>query len=344
MHQDNQTDQEKEIITYDEDVDGPEHHALMLFKYFLPVMYSITCILGLMGNVLIIIIFLYYEKLKTLTDIFVANLATADMMFLCTLPFLAYQAAHDWIFGDAMCKIIRGMYRVNLYTSMLTLTCITFDRLISITQATSASRYQSNKHKWGKGICVIVWVAAVLFAIPQFIYSTKGNRNECFEIYDPPHIEIILVSFQLAIGFLGPLVAMFFCYTLIAKTLINASSFQKHKSLKIIFTVVVVFIITQLPYNAIILTVILDKDYYVDKHFQKAIIITEAIAYMHACLNPGLYFFVGIKFRKNFWKILKDLGLAKQYKEDTDNFKNTDVESKNISVSTKLEAMSMCQL
>ncbi|KAM4705079.1 C-X-C chemokine receptor type 6 [Rhinophrynus dorsalis] len=327
---------------YDEE-DISDHHVSMLQSLFLPIVYSITCISGLIGNLLIIIIFVFYEKLKTLTDIFLVNLAIADMLFLCTLPFLAYQAVHNWIFGEVMCKIIRGGYRINLYTSMLILTCITFDRFISITKATKANRYHLNKHKWGTVICAAVWIFSVLLTVPQFKFSVSMHSTECYEIYDPPHIELIVNSFQMAIGFFIPLTAMLFCYTFIIKTLINASNFHKNKSFKIIFTVVVVFVATQLPYNASIFTVILNKNAHTKTHFQKAIIITEAIAYLHACLNPILYFFVGIKFRRNFWKILKDIGLAKQHTEHSDNVKTTDRSSKYISASTNIEAISMHQ-
>ncbi|KAM4689771.1 C-X-C chemokine receptor type 6 [Discoglossus pictus] len=327
-------------ITY-ENADRDDDPASVLRKNFLPVIYSIICICGLTGNLIIIVIFLYYEKLKTLTDVFLLNLSIADMLFLTTLPFLSYQAAHKWIFGDYMCKIVRGVYRINVYTSMLTLTCITFDRFISITLATKANSYQLKKYKWGKSMCVIVWIISVCLAVPQL---TCRVHEDCYEVYDPAHIEIIVNSIQLAIGFFAPLTAMVVCYAFIIKTLVTVSSLQKHKSLKIIFTVVVVFIATQLPYNALICTMQLDRYKLMDIHFLQALIISEAISYLHACLNPVLYFFVGIKFRKSLRKILKDLGFANKHKENSDNFRTTDGYSKNISASNNTEGMSMNQL
>ncbi|XP_053570465.1 C-X-C chemokine receptor type 6 [Bombina bombina] len=321
--------------SYDEETEQPVSH---LRHTFLPAFYSIICIFGLSGNLLTIIIYIFYEKKKSLTDMFLMNLAMADMLFLCTLPFLAYQAARSWIFGIAMCKIIRGMYRINVYASMLTLTCITFDRLVSITCATKANKYQLNKHKWGPGICTTMWIISVLIAIPQFI--CKVDEEHCFELYDSYYMEVMMNSLQLSIGFFLPLVVMFFCYTLIVKTLINVSRFQKHKSLKIIIMVVLAFVITQIPYNVLLIALVSNKNYLHDKHFKMALIVTESIAYLHACLNPILYFFVGIKFRKNFWKILKDLRLAKPHIEGTENIRTTDGYSKNIS-NSNTEAVSI---
>uniref|UniRef100_A0A8C5PZE3 C-X-C chemokine receptor type 6 n=1 Tax=Leptobrachium leishanense TaxID=445787 RepID=A0A8C5PZE3_9ANUR len=319
-----------DLFNYDEDVreEGKDHQ---LHSIFVPVVYSAICIFGLIGNLVVIIVFLFYEKMKTLTDIFLVNLATADMLFLC------------WIFGDIMCKLIRGAYRVNMFTSMLTLTCITFDRFISITQATKISQFQVHKRKWGKVFCAVIWMLSFLLAVPQFKHSINTG-SVCYEEYDKQYVEVLVTSFQMAIGFYVPLMVMLTCYTLIIITLINATSFQKHKSLKIIFTLVVAFIATQLPFNVTILIYVLDKNKRVEQDFTTALIITETIAFLHACLNPILYFFVGIKFRKTLWKILKDLGLNKYIKNYTDNMKTTEADSKNISASTNLEGTCMAQV
>ncbi|XP_053323146.1 C-X-C chemokine receptor type 6 [Spea bombifrons] len=327
-------DNNTSIIDY-EDYE-PDNFDSKLHSVFLPVVYSVTFIFGLIGNLLVIIIFIFYEKVRTLTDTFLVNLATADMLFLCTLPFLALQAADTWKFGDVMCKIIRGAYRINLYTSMLTLTCITIDRFLSITQATKLNNFLSRKHKWGKVICVVVWMLSVILAIPQFIYSGQN----CVELYESYQTEVLVTSLQMTFGFYVPLAAILFCYASIIKTLINASSFRKHKSIKIIVILVVVFVATQLPFNVIMLLYIIDKHYVRDTHFQTALIITEAFAYLHACLNPVLYFFIGVKFRKKICKMLSNLGIIKHYNEQTE-LKNTDGYSKNISASTNMDAMSM---
>ncbi|KAG8548618.1 hypothetical protein GDO81_024765 [Engystomops pustulosus] len=255
---------------------GPSDHDALL-KLFLPVAYSITCVLGLIGNVLIIIVFVFFEKVKTLTDTFLMNLAIADILFLHTLPFLAYESAESWIFGDALCKIIRGTYRVNLYTSMLTLTAITVDRFISITQVTKANKYQVTKHKW----------------------------------------------------------------SFILRTLVKARGVQKKKSMKIIVAIVVIFIVTQLPHNALVMAITLNKKLFFNPIFIRGSIVMEALAYIHACLNPILYFFVGTKFRKHFWRIFRCLGRHKMQEETTDPLRGTEGDSKNLSATTNICATSV---
>ncbi|NXE11139.1 CXCR6 protein, partial [Lophotis ruficrista] len=277
-------------------------------RVFLPCMYSVVFILGLAGNALVFVILVFYEKLKMLTDIFLLNLAIADWVFVWTLPFWAYSAAQEWTFGIVACRITRGLYTLNLYTSMLTLTSITFDRLIAITFATKARMCQTKRMTWGKLICVLIWVISLAFAAPQFIFSQvfSIDKTVCHEEYPNHRTELILEVIQLTLGYFIPMLAMIICYSLIIRTLLHARSFQKNKSLKKIFSVVAVFILTQSPYTFLRLVKIIDWSFILNSRFEYAVIVTEALAYFHGCLNPVLYFFVGVKFKRNVQKIIKN--------------------------------------
>uniref|UniRef100_A0A8C8AM92 C-X-C chemokine receptor type 6 n=1 Tax=Otus sunia TaxID=257818 RepID=A0A8C8AM92_9STRI len=283
-------------------------------RVFLPCMYSAVFILGLAGNALVFVILVFYEKLKMLTDVFLVNLAIADWVFLWTLPFWAYSAAQEWTFGTVACHVIRGLYTLNLYTSMLTLTSITIDRLIAITFATKAHMCQTKRMTWGKLICVLIWVISLAFATPQFIFSEVFSIDKaiCQEEYPNHHTELVLEVIQVTLGYFIPMLAMIICYSLIIRTLLHARSFQKNKSLKKIFSVVVVFILTQSPYTFLRLIKIIDWSFNLNSSFEYAIIVTEALAYFHGCLNPVLYFFMGVKFRRNLQKIIKNSRCVKR--------------------------------
>lgn len=309
-----------------------------IYDVYLPIMYIIICVSGLLGNVLVIVVFVFYEKKKTLTEAFFLNLAVADILFLCSLPFLFYQLYNKWIFGDIMCKVIFGMYRVNLFTSMLTLTAITFDRFVSIVKGVKAQKYQQHKHKWGAVICASIWATALLLVVPQFIFSKEDN-DSCQEEYgDMKKLRITVYSFQLVVGFFLPSSTMVICYGFILNTLIRSKSLQKKKSIRIILALVVVFIVTQLPFNVTLLIMITNKEN--DTELFKVLVVLESVAYLHACLNPILYFFVGSKFRNSFWKMLRGFGLGKGWEEPSHG---TEGSSKVVSGSTHVEAFSLVQ-
>uniref|UniRef100_A0A8C4XKG1 C-X-C chemokine receptor type 6 n=1 Tax=Falco tinnunculus TaxID=100819 RepID=A0A8C4XKG1_FALTI len=313
---------------------------------FLPCMYSAVFILGLAGNTLVFVILVFYEKLKVLTDIFLLNLAIADWVFLWTLPFWAYSAVQEWTFGTVACRVIRGLYTLNLYTSMLTLTSITFDRLIAITFATKAHVCQTKRMTWGKLICVLIWAISLAFAAPQFIFSEVFSIDKaiCQEEYPNYRTELVLEVIQVTLGYFIPMLAMVICYSLIIRTLLHARSFQKNKSLKKIFSVVAIFILTQSPYTFLRLLKIIDWSFNLNSNFEYAIIITEALAYFHGCLNPVLYFFMGVKFRRNLRKIVKNSRCIK-WQVTAKQWQTTEEEgSKTFTASNNADATSMYPL
>ncbi|KAM6338448.1 C-X-C chemokine receptor type 6 [Podargus strigoides] len=315
-------------------------------RVFLPCMYSAVFILGLAGNALVFVILVFYEKLKTLTDIFLVNLAIADWVFLWTLPFWAYSAAQEWTFGTVACRIVRGFYTLNLYTSMLTLTSITFDRLIAITFATKARTCQTKRLTWGKLICVLIWVISLAFAAPQFIFSEvfSIDKTICQVEYPNHGTELVLEVIQVTLGYFIPLLAMIICYSLIIRTLLHARNFQKNKSLKKIFSVVVIFILTQSPYTFLRLIKIIDWSFNLNSSFEYAIVVTEALAYFHGCLNPVLYFFMGVKFRRNLQKIIKNSRCIKHQDRAT-QWQTTEEEgSKTFTASNIADATSIYPL
>ncbi|XP_008069579.1 C-X-C chemokine receptor type 6 [Carlito syrichta] len=321
-----------------------EHEHFLQFKnIFLPCTYIVVFLCGLVGNSLVLIISIFYQKLQSLTDLFLVNLPLADLVFICTLPFWAYAGIHEWVFGMVLCKTLRGIYTINFYTSMLILTCLTVDRFIAVVQATKAYNQQAKRMAWGKVICLIIWLISLLVSLPQIIYGNVFHLDKLVCDYHADGISTVVLATQMSLGFFLPLLTMIVCYSVIIRKLLYARGFQKHRSLKIIFLVVAVFLLTQTPFNLMKLIQSTSWEYDTMTSFHYAITVTEVIAYLRACLNPVLYAFVRLKFRKNFWKLVKDigclpcLGVSHQWKSSEDN-------SKTFSASHNVEGTSMFQL
>nr|XP_012805025.1 C-X-C chemokine receptor type 6 [Jaculus jaculus] len=321
-----------------------EHeHFLQFSKVFLPCMYLVVFAFGLVGNSLVLVIYFFYQKMKSLTDLLLMNLPLADLVFVCTLPFWAYAGTHEWVFGTVMCKTLRGIYTVNFYTSMLTLTCITVDRFTAVVLATKAFNQQAKRMMWGKVLCFIIWVVSLLVSLPQIIYGNVMYLDKLICIYHNGAISTAVLATQMTLGFFMPLLTMVVCYSGIIMTLLHARGFQKHKSLKIILLVVAMFLLTQTPFNLAKLIQSTNWEYHAMTSFKYVILVTEAIAYLRACLNPVLYAFVGLKFQKNFWKFVKDVGCI-PYLGVSSQWKSSEENSKTCSASHNAEATSMFQL
>lgn len=70
---------------------------------------TVIFVIGLCGNAIVIVVILKFTRIETVTDIYILNLAFADLMFTFGLVFLtATMIIGHWIFGRLMCKVSWG--------------------------------------------------------------------------------------------------------------------------------------------------------------------------------------------------------------------------------------------
>ncbi|KAK3518417.1 hypothetical protein QTP70_000600 [Hemibagrus guttatus] len=62
---------------------------------------AMMVLLNLIGNILVLVTLAYYENVKSLTNIFILNLAVSDLLFTVGLPFWACYYIWGWTLGDA---------------------------------------------------------------------------------------------------------------------------------------------------------------------------------------------------------------------------------------------------
>ncbi|KAM3605461.1 uncharacterized protein V6R79_025882 [Siganus canaliculatus] len=284
-------------------------------RYEPPLFWMIT-LLGGVGNLAVVWIYLNIRgRLKTMTDMYLLNLAVADLLFVMTLPLWAAEATYGWKFGSALCKVNSALYKVNLFSSMMLLTCISVDRYVVIVQTTKAQNSRAERRRYSRLVCLGVWLVALLLAIPEFVFSTTAgvdSQQYCRPVYPPQlgnQTKILVLSLQVSMGFCLPLVVMAFCYSVIVARLLKTRNFEKHKAMRVILAVVGVFIVSQLPHNGILVMEATQAsnmtmtDCEELKRFDKVGQILKSLAYTHACLNPFLYVFVGVRFRRDIQKL-----------------------------------------
>nr|XP_057924575.1 C-C chemokine receptor type 9a [Doryrhamphus excisus] len=285
-----------------------------------PALFWMIALVGGAGNLVVVWIYLNFRRrLKTMTDVFLLNLAMADLLFLVTLPLWAAEASHGWSFGSTLCRITSGLYKVNLFSSTLLLTCISVDRYIVIVQTAKAHNSQAERRRCGRLVCAGVWFAALLLSTPELVFAktapSDGRPEEFCRMVFPPHMgqrtKTAVLSVQVVMGFCLPFLVMATCYSAIVATLLKTRNFQKHKAMRVILVVVAVFLLSQLPHNAVLVTEAVQAgnmtmtDCRELKRFLKVGQVLKAVAYLHACLNPFLYAFVGVRFRRDLLRLLR---------------------------------------
>ncbi|KAG8281536.1 hypothetical protein J6590_056918 [Homalodisca vitripennis] len=71
-------------------------------------LYSTIFLLAVVGNCLVILTLIFNQTMRTITNVFLLNLAVSDLLLgvLC-MPFtLVGTILRDFVFGDFMCKLI----------------------------------------------------------------------------------------------------------------------------------------------------------------------------------------------------------------------------------------------
>ncbi|XP_055269603.1 C-C chemokine receptor type 1 [Moschus berezovskii] len=274
----------------------------------LPPLYSVVFVIGLIGNILVVLVLMQYRRLRSMTSIYLLNLAISDLIFLFTLPFwIDYKVKDDWVFGDAMCRLLSGFYFMGLYSEIFFIILLTIDRYLAIVHAVFALRARTVT--FGIITSIVIWVLAILASIPGLYFSKtqwEFTHHTC-SLHFPSESFTRWKQFQALklniIGLILPLLVMIVCYTGIIKILLRRPNEKKAKAVRLIFAIMIIFFLFWTPYNLSVFVSAFQDSLFTHKCEQSrqldlAIQVTEVIAYTHCCVNPVIYVFVGERFRR----------------------------------------------
>ena len=124
-------------------------------KIVLSLVYAIECIIGLVGNTLVIYVIMRYAKMKTVTNTYILNLAIADELFLLGMPFMIQTlVTENWPYGTPMCKIIFSIDILNQFTSIYFLTVMSLDRYMAVVHPVTSVNYRNPRNATIASSCV----------------------------------------------------------------------------------------------------------------------------------------------------------------------------------------------
>ncbi|XP_065278881.1 C-C chemokine receptor type 10 [Emys orbicularis] len=289
-------------------------------RTYQPAVYLLLSALGVAGNGLVLLTHARYRQAHSVTDVCLLHLAVADLLLLLTLPFAVAGVLQGWLLGTDACRTLQGFYALNFYSGFLFLTCISVDRYMAIVRAPAACRLRPRARCYGWLAAGLAWLLSTLLALPQFVYSRAEGHQErqlCRVLFPAGVSKAAKGATNLAqviLGFVLPFLVMASCYAAVARTLLAARSFQRHKALRVILALVLVFVALQLPYSLVVLLDTADilgsREMSCAQSRRKdlALVVTSGLAFARCCLNPVLYAFVGVRFRKELRLLASDAG------------------------------------
>ncbi|XP_048777796.2 cardioacceleratory peptide receptor-like [Ostrea edulis] len=190
------------------------------------------CILFLsiiVGNIAVLVVVLLTRKLRSRMNIFMANLAIADIMVgLSVLVDVIEKFLVEWHGGNFLCKAVRFYQGVANYGSTYALVAISIDRFDSVARPLQTM---------GKGYRIhlligLQWAFSLLFSLPMFIYEEKEvhSKMQCFLSFPEPWIWKVYVTILSLVVMFIPAVIIAICYVTIVAVVWMKSSFTMSSS------------------------------------------------------------------------------------------------------------------
>ncbi|XP_078357741.1 beta-2 adrenergic receptor-like [Oculina patagonica] len=269
--------------------------------------FTIILILGtIFGNILVIVAFSLYERIRTVTNYFVVSLACTDLcVALFSMPvWVAYLLTGPmWVLGAGLSRAWTMVDILVSTASIMNLMAISFDRVLCIKHPYRHSLWMTQKKV--TFIITCVWIYSLGVAVASFL------------IYPEPLFNLI----AMVMCFCVPLLVIITAYSIVLKVAlhqikqINAhtpaqcprrqrSFWKEIKAAKTLAVVVGAFVICWLPFVVINMIYSLCEPQQCPVTKPEVILVTKWMHYGNSLLNPIIYTVMNRDFRKAFKALL----------------------------------------
>ncbi|XP_001630405.2 G-protein coupled receptor 161 [Nematostella vectensis] len=276
---------------------------------------------AIIGNSLILTAIYRFRSLQTKTNVFVVNLAIADIsLAVLAMPFtMTSSITYEWIFGDTFCKVQGIFNSLFCEASILTLTFVSLERFIAILHPLKYQQWMTPRTI--KIMVVYIWLQSLICATSTFLFSK-------FEFLKFEHICTVDWSYSIGYTFFFvvtffflPFAAMAVCYFVILRKALEQrrkiasitvgeirgqsneeqrKTKQEHKATIMIAIVVGTFSACWFPHAVGIFCLVSGNCEWPDSYF----IATTWLAMLNSALNSGIYGLMNSSFKRAFKSIL----------------------------------------
>ena len=274
----------------------------------------LMALLGIVGNLLVMIVLFFRRSSRNPTDILIGGLAAADFLtsiFMIPLPKLS--GAPNTALGYAACKLIYSsiFLWVSISASIFTLTAIAIERYIAVIHAVNFKRWVTPRRVniW----FIIIWLLAI--AINSRTFGTTivdSEKGKCLVRYPYYGVQVFSGILVFLSQFIIPTIIMLSAYSLIARSLHirskrfspkdgikrnrdksgtsseNRLSAARVKVIKLMFVVIVTFIVCWVADSVALLAYnlhLVERSYLYSNTYHVLVVM----AFFNTCANPLIY-------------------------------------------------------
>lgn len=290
-----------------------QYDAADLLAHVVPPLYTTVFLAGLLDNFLAVLALVKYKGLRHVENIYFLNLVVSNLCFLLTLPFWAHAASHGEVLSHPMCIILVmlssvGLHSEAFFNALLTLhSCLV---LFHTSRVFSAARQVS----CGIVTSVLAWGVAILATLPELLIHKSRVETQPYQcLLRRPHFllgkdtswERPLTLRTNIVVLLVPLLVFTVCCVLcMRRREMLRPGDRKNDLVKLVFAVMVVFLLMWGPYNVALFLSAFKKSFSLSDcgssyNLDRSIQVTRVIASTHCCVNPLLYMLLDEAFRKH---------------------------------------------
>lgn len=274
-------------------------------------MLTTMCAMGVAGNAYTLVITRSAALRRTGSMyVYIINLALADLLYLSTIPFVVCTYfAHDWLFGEAGCRILLSLDLLTMHASVFILVAMSLERYRAVARPFSAHRSSTRTRRLAAGI---IWATAFALTLPMMVMiqlrvgkpTAAGLvKRICFPTWTPEafkiYITVLFLTSVLVPGLV--IVALYVClarrYWAVQASLGGSSRAARRRGLKqkvvsMIFSIVVAYWACFLPFWGWQLAKLFSPEALralsPTTHNYVNFFVT-CLTYGNSCINPFLY-------------------------------------------------------
>lgn len=297
--------------------------------YLVPFIFLIIFVVGLIGNGLLIFIFMRHKSLRNVPNTFILCLSAGDMMVIVgTIPFISLiYTVESWPFGSFICKLSEFMRDLSVGVTSLSLMVLSIDRYLAIAMALKQLNMSCRSKRMAYMTSAVVWMLAVIIAIPggytSYVMEYKQSNSTVIRICYPFPLEWIdwypkmMVTTKFVLLYVVPLIFISISYAMLARHLLLTKKRAKEagvptpsnymnqlksraKVAKLVLVFVAIFVVSFLPNHLFMLWFYYTyprslENYNGFWHFFK--IAGYVLSFANSCTNPCVLYISSGRFR-----------------------------------------------
>ncbi|XP_031567605.1 QRFP-like peptide receptor [Actinia tenebrosa] len=288
-------------------------------------------IFSLAGNALVLAVLYRNREMRTITNLFIANMAVSDLIFpLVVIPkeIAFIHSDHFWLikgdFGSFLCKLVHFLQDLSTSISILSHVAISIERFYAVVFPLKARRSSVG---WRTVAVVMTWVVAMGYNAPYFysfrlvLISKEERTFRCILQWEPAfddtnEAQKRFYMFSFVSHYAIPLVVITVLYSYIlykikARQVVGndyanrsvRDNTQNKRIVRLAISIVLLFAISWAPLHIFLFIHIYKWNWSIPCGLENLAFSTFYLAWLSSFTNPLIYFI----FSENYRNGLKNL-------------------------------------